>query len=482
MAEQAADIAIVGLGRLGQSLILNLAEHGYKVAVYNRGLERMEEFLRGPAAGQPNAVGARSLAELIGALGRPRVVVLAVRAGAAVDELIGRLAPHLDPGDLIVDAGNSHFADTTRRAKLLEDQGLLFIGAGISAGAEGLRHGPTIMPGGSPEAWPLVRDMLRAIAGRSLDGEPCCAWVGDAGAGHFVKMIHNGIEYVDMQLICEGYQLLSEGLGLAAEETQRVFAEWSRGELDSYLISITANILAVEDGDGAPLLDKILDVADQRGTGAWVVSSSLELGVPATLAAEAVHARSLSAMKDERVAAARMLEGPAGLFDGSREALIDDTRDAMLATRVVSYAQAFMLLRGAALEYGWQLDHGAIAGIWQGGGIIRSAMLKDVRDAFLRNPALESLLLDDALVAVVRRCQTSWRRVVATAVELGIPTPAISGALAFYDGYRREKLPASLLQAQRSYFAAHTYERVDAERGVGFDTDWTGSSTTHRRP
>ena len=480
MTEPAADIALIGLARLGQNLILSLADHGYRVVAYNRTVEKATEFLRRAAIDRPNLVGAQSLDEMIGLLARPRKVVLTVPAGSAPDELIEQLVPHLEPGDLIVDAGNSHFADTIRRAEYLKNRGILFIGAGISAGGEGARNGLSIMPGGSPEAWPLVKEMFQSIAARSPDGEPCCDWVGEGGAGHFVKMIHNGIEYVDMQLICEAYQLLSEGLGLTVEETQRVFAEWNRGELESYLISITADILSVADEDGAPLIDKILDVADQQGTGTWTVASSLELGVPATLVAEAVHARCLSAMKEERIAAAQLLEGPTGPFEGSREPFVQDIRDAMLATRVVSYTQAFMLLRSAAEEHGWRVSYGAIAAIWQG-SIIRSVLLKDVRDAFARNPDLRSVILERrSFSSLIDRCQASWRRVVATAVELGIPTPVTSGALAFYDGYRSARLPANLLQAQRNYFAGHTYERIDGERGLRFTTDWAGSSPTRR--
>jgi 6-phosphogluconate dehydrogenase len=477
MAGPAADLALVGLARLGQNLILSLADQGYDVVAYNRTTEKVDEFLRGAAAGRPNVVGARSVAEMVGLLSPPRTVLLAVAAGRATDELVEELVPHLEPGDLIVDAGNSHFADTTRRAQRLEEEGMLFVGAGFSSGGRDARDGPAIVAGGSADAWPRIRDLLLSIAARSPDGQPCCSWVGEGGAGHFVKMVHNGIEYADMQLVCEAYQLLRDGLGLSAAEMQRVFAEWNRGELDSYLISITADILAVEDEDGAPLVDKILDAADQQGTGTWTVTSSLELGVPATLVAEAVHARSLSAMKDERVAAARVLNGPPGSIEDGNDALVDDLRDAMLATRAVSYTQAFMLMRKAAAEYGWPLDAGAIAATWQG-SIIRSALLTTVRTAFDTDPDLGSVLLGDTSSALVDRCQPAWRRVVATAVGLGIPVPAISGGLAFYDGYRTARLPANLLQAQRDYFAAHTYERIDRERGLGFHTDWAAGSTS----
>lgn len=480
LVNHAADIALIGLGKLGRGLILNLADHGFKVVAHNRTVERVDEFLRGPAADRPNVVGARSVEEMTSLLARPRKVVLAVTAGSAADELIEQLVPYLEPGDILVDAGNSHFADTSRRTRGLESRGMLFIGAGISPGEDGTRDGPAIMPGGSTEAWPLVRDMFEAIAARSPDGDPCCKWIGEGGAGHFAKMAHNGIEYADMQLICEAYQLLRDGLGLTAHETHRVFTEWNRGELGGYLISATADILAFEDEGGTPLVDKILDTSDQQGTGSWTATSSLELGVPATLIGEAVHARFLSAMKDDRVRAASVLRGPTAAFAGARDGFVEDIGRAVLASRIVSYTQAHMLMRRAAEEHGWDLKYGAIATTWQGGRILRSALLDEVRQAFNGNPELTSLVLNDHFRAVIDRCQTSWRTVVAAAAELGVPTPAISAALAFYDGYRRARGPANLLQAQRDYFGAHTYGRVDRDPGLRFHTDWKDGS--RRRP
>jgi 6-phosphogluconate dehydrogenase len=394
--------------------------------------------------------------------------------------MIEQLLAYLEPGDLIIDGGNSHFSDTIRRTKQLEAKGLLYIGTGVSGGEEGARHGPSLMPGGSPQAWPLVQEIFQSIAARTPDGAPCCDWVGEDGAGHYVKMTHNGIEYGDMQLICEAYQLLRDGLGLSAEQMHDVFAGWNEGELDSYLVEITRDILAYRDEDGEPLLEKILDTAGQKGTGKWTSVSAFDLGVPVTLIAEAVYARCLSAMKNERVAAARMLSGPARREGGHPVHPADERRlvgalgEALLAAKIVSYAQGFMLLREAATEYGWALDYGAIAQMWRGGCIIRSVFLERITDAFNQDPELPSLLLDDYFRGVLRRCQPAWRATVATAIKLGIPAPALSSALAFYDGYRNPRLPANLLQAQRDYFGAHTYERVDRPQGEFFHTDWTG--------
>ena len=446
------------------------------MVAYDSAVENVDIFLRGAAADRPNVVGARSVEELVVLLPRPRKIVLTVAPGSAADELIELLVPHLDSGDLVVDAGNSHYADTIRRAKRLEAHGMLFIGAGVTAGEDAAFTGPAIVAGGSPGAWPLVREMLQSIAARSPAGEPCCEWVGEGGAGHFVKATHNGLEYAEMQLICEAYHLLSEGLGLTARETNRVFVAWAGGELDSYLIDITADILAYEDERGAPLLDSILDAAAQQGTGAWAVASSLELGVPATLMGEAVFARSLSAMKEDRVGASATLSGPTVRFEDDRAEFVEDLRHALVASRIVSYTQGHMLLSRAAEEHGWSLDYRAIATVWQGGRILRSSLLAEIREAFAESPGLGSLILDDRFREVVDRCQPSWRRVVATGAGLGVPTPAISAALAFYDGYRSARLPTNLLQAQRDYFGAHTYERIDRDRGLRFHTDWTGRS------
>jgi len=472
--EAKGDIALIGLAVMGQNLILNMADHGYTVVAYNRTVSKVDDFLQGAAKGHDKVVGAHSIEEMLGLLKRPRKIMLMVKAGEAVDQFIEKLLPHLEPGDLIIDGGNSHFPDSIRRTQFLRSKGMLFLGTGVSGGEEGARFGPSIMPGGSPEAWALVKDIFQAIAAKTPDGSPCCDWVGEDGAGHFVKMTHNGIEYGDMQLICEAYQMMKEGLGMSAGEMHQVLAEWNKGELDSYLIEITGDILAYKDADGAPLVDKILDTAGQKGTGKWTSNSSLDLGVPVTLIAEAVYARSLSAMKDDRVAASQVLQGPELAFSGDKQAMIEDLRQALLAAKIVSYAQGYMLMREAAKEYGWKLNYGGIALMWRGGCIIRSAFLGKIKEAFDKTPDLANLLLDHYFKGVIDRCQPAWRRVVATAVELGVPVPATSTALGFYDGYRSARLPANLLQAQRDYFGAHTYERIDQPRGQFFHTDWTG--------
>jgi len=474
MSEQPqGDIALIGLAVMGQNLILNMNDHGYTVVAYNRTTSKVDAFLADEAKGT-NVIGAHSIEEMVAKLKRPRKVMLMVKAGAPVDEFIELLLPHLEPGDLIIDGGNALYSDTIRRAKYLESKGLLFIGTGVSGGEEGARFGPSIMPGGSVEAWPLVKDIFQGISAKTPAGEPCCDWVGTDGAGHYVKMVHNGIEYGDMQLICEAYQLMKEGLDLTADEMHQVFADWNKGELDSYLIEITRDILAYKDENGEALVEKILDTAGQKGTGKWTSVSSLDLGIPVTLIGEAVYARCLSALKDERVAASKVLTGPDPQFGGDRHAFIDDIRQALLASKIVSYAQGFMLLQAAAEEYKWDLNYGSIAMMWRGGCIIRSAFLGDIKNAFDKNPELPSLLLDDYFKEVIDRCQHSWRRVIAKAVETGIPVPAFSTALCFYDGYRSERLPANLLQAQRDYFGAHTYERLDKPRGEFFHTNWTG--------
>jgi 6-phosphogluconate dehydrogenase len=449
-------------------------DHGYTVAVYNRTVSKVDDFINGNARGT-RVIGAHSVEELISALKRPRRVMLMVKAGQAVDDFIETLAPHLEPGDIIIDGGNSNYNDTMRRTAYVEAKGLLYIGTGVSGGEEGARHGPSIMPGGSPAAWPAVKPILQAIAAQVDDGSPCCDWVGENGAGHFVKMVHNGIEYGDMQLISEAYHVMQEGLGMSAGAIHSVFAEWNRGKLDSYLIEITRDILAFKDADGQPLVDRILDAAGQKGTGKWTVISALDMGIPLTLIGEAVFARSLSALKEERVAASQALSGPTASFDGDRQAFVDDLCEALYAAKIVSYTQGYMLMRAAASEYGWNLNYGGIALMWRGGCIIRSVFLGKIKEAFDRNPALSNLLLDPYFKGQVEAAQTAWRRVVAQAVELGIPVPAMSSALAFYDGYRHGRLPANLVQAQRDYFGAHTYERTDKPRGQFFHTTWTGT-------
>jgi 6-phosphogluconate dehydrogenase len=468
-----ADIGLIGLAVMGQNLVLNMNDHGYTVAVYNRTTSKVDDFLAREAKGT-KVVGTHSLEDLVKTLKRPRRVFMLVKAGEAVDALIESLLPLLEEGDIIIDGGNSHFPDTVRRTMRVESQGLLYIGTGVSGGEEGARRGPSIMPGGSPDAWPHVKELFQAISAKTPEGEPCCDWVGEDGAGHYVKMVHNGIEYGDMQLISESYHLMKQALGMSNEGMHGAFAEWNEGELDSYLIEITRDILTTKDDDGHYVLDLILDTAGQKGTGKWTVISSASLGVPMTLVAEAVFARALSALKEERVAAEKVLAGPEAEFDGDRAAFVEDIRQAMYASKIVSYAQGDMLMREAAREEGWNLNYGGIALMWRGGCIIRSRFLGKIRDAFAKDPALSNLLVDDFFRQAIDRCQAGWRRVVARAAEMGIPLPAMSSALAFYDGYRHGRLPANMLQAQRDYFGAHTYERVDRPRGEFFHTNWTG--------
>ncbi len=468
-----ADIGLIGLAVMGQNLALNMNDHGYRVAVYNRTRGKTDAFVQGPASGS-EIIGTYSIPELTASLSRPRKIILMVRAGDPVDQFIAQLLPHLEPGDIILDGGNSRFTDSNRRWEQLTEQGIHFIGCGISGGEEGARHGPSIMPGGEREAWPEVKPILQSIAAQ-VEGEPCCQWVGEAGAGHYVKMVHNGIEYGDMQLISEAYQLMRQGLGLSTDEIQTVFADWNQGVLDSYLIEITANILGVRDEDGEPLVDKILDSAGQKGTGKWTGISALDLGVPLTLIGEAVFARCLSALKPERERAESLFGLPDAQFQGDRDACIADIHDALYASKIVSYAQGYMLMREAAAEYGWKLQYGDIALMWRGGCIIRSRFLGNIKTAFSNNPALENLLLDDFFVQALKQAESGWRRAASLGIELGIPLPAFGSALAFFDGYRRGRLPANLLQAQRDYFGAHTYERVDSPRGEYFHTDWIGS-------
>lgn len=481
--EKLADIGLIGLAVMGENLVLNMESKGFTVAVYNRTVEKVDKFVNGRGKGK-NIIGTHSIEELVKSLKRPRKVMMLVKAGQAVDDFIEQLIPYLEPGDIIIDGGNSHFPDTIRRTKYVESKGLLYIGTGVSGGEEGALKGPSIMPGGSPDAWPHVKPIFQAIAAKVEDGTPCCDWVGSDGAGHFVKMVHNGIEYGDMQLICEAYFLMKKVLGMTPDEMHEVFAEWNKGELNSYLIEITANILAYKDEDGQPLVEKILDTAGQKGTGKWTVIESLNQGIPLTLIAEAVYARCLSAQKDERVRASKVLSGPSINFTGDKKQFIDDIRRALYASKIVSYAQGFVLMKAASEEYKWNLNYGSIALLWRGGCIIRSIFLGKIKEAFDKNPQLENLLLDPFFKENVTNAQDSWRRVVSTAVINGIPVPAFSSALAYYDGYRSEVLPANLLQAQRDYFGAHTYERIDRPRGEFFHTNWTGeggetASTTY---
>ncbi len=470
-----ADIAVIGLAVMGQNLILNMNDHGFTVAVWNRTVARVDEFLGREAKGT-RVIGARSLEELVGHLKRPRKVMMMVQAGQAVDDTIAALLPLLEPGDILIDGGNSLYDDTARRVREVEARGLLYVGSGVSGGEEGARHGPSIMPGGSPAAWPHVQPIFQAIAAKVADGSPCCDWVGEGGAGHYVKMVHNGIEYGDMQLICEAYQVMRDGLGLTADEMSAVFADWNAGELESYLIEITRDILATKDADGSPLVEKILDSAGQKGTGKWTVISSADLGVPITLIGEAVYARCLSSLKGQRVAASKLFAAPQTRMAGDRAALVEALRQGLYAAKIVSYTQGYMLMRAAAEQQGWHLNYGGIALMWRGGCIIRSRFLGDIKAAFDRRPALENLLFDEFFIGVMKRCEPAWRQIVAAAVTAGIPVPALSTALAFFDGFRTERLPANLLQAQRDYFGAHTYKRLgDAPGAAPHHTNWTGT-------
>ena len=471
--EAKADIGLIGLAVMGQNLILNMNDKGFTVVAFNRTVSKVDDFLNKEAK-DTRVLGAHFLEEMVGLLKKPRRVMLMVKAGPPVDEFIEHLIPLLESGDIIIDGGNSLFEDTIRRTKYVESKGLLFIGTGVSGGEEGARRGPSIMPGGSPAAWPHVKPIFQSIAAKVEDGSPCCDWVGENGAGHYVKMVHNGIEYGDMELICEAYNLLKTGLGLSADQMHQIFADWNRGELDSYLIEITRDILAFKDTDGQPLVDKILDAAGQKGTGKWTVISSQHLGIPITLIAEAVYARCISALKEERVAAAKKLKGPKPAIKGDHKKFIEDIRQALYASKIISYAQGYMLMRAAAAENKWKLNYGGIALMWRGGCIIRSVFLGKIKEAFERNSKLSNLLLDSFFRKAIKNAQPSWRNVVAAAAKKGIPVPAFSTALAFYDSYRSERLPANLLQAQRDYFGAHTYERIDQPRGKVFHTNWTG--------
>jgi 6-phosphogluconate dehydrogenase len=476
--KERADIGMIGLAVMGENLSLNMESKGFTVAVYNRTVPGVEEgvvdrFINGRGRGK-NFIGCEKIEDLVKSLSTPRRIMMMVKAGKPVDELIDQLIPFLDKGDIVIDGGNSHFSDTMRRTKYLESKGMLFIGTGVSGGEEGALHGPSIMPGGSPAAWPHVKPIFQAIAAKVDDGTPCCDWVGEDGAGHFVKMVHNGIEYGDMQLICEAYQIMKELLGMSCMEMHEVFKKWNTGDLDSYLIEITRDILAFKDSDGLPLVEKILDTAGQKGTGKWASVVSLDLGIPLTLISEAVYARCLSAMKDERTEASRLLPPPAQKFMGDRGTFLSDLEHALYASKIISYAQGFVLFREAAKEFKWNLDFGGIALLWRGGCIIRSAFLAKIKDAFDSNPRLSNLLLDPFFRERIERSQSAWRRVLSTAILHGIWVPALSTALCYYDGYRNARLPANLTQAQRDYFGAHQYERIDRPRGQFFHTNWTG--------
>ncbi len=472
-----ADIGLIGLAVMGENLVLNMANHGYTVAVYNRTTEKVDDFLAGRAQGK-SILGAHSPAELCKLLKRPRRVMIMVKAGAAVDAVIESLLPFLEKGDIVIDGGNSEFPDSTRRTKDLGEKGILYIGTGVSGGEEGALNGPSIMPGGNPEAWPHVKPIFQAIAAKTDKGEPCCEWVGRGGAGHFVKMVHNGIEYGDMQMICETYQYMKDGLEFSNDEMHKVFSRWNEGILDSYLVEITRDILGFREDDGTATVDVILDKAGQKGTGKWTAISALHVGQPLTLIGEAVFARCLSALKDERVEASKVLNGPGATFNGDKQAMVADLEQALYASKIVSYAQGYQLMRAISEESDWGLDYGAIALMWREGCIIRSAFLSNIRDAFEKNSSLTNLLLDPFFEKAVETAQSAWRRVLSSAITLGIPMPAIGAALAYYDGYRTARLPANLLQAQRDYFGAHTYERIDKPRGEFFHTNWTGTGGT----
>ena len=481
---EVSDIGVIGLAVMGENLILNMESKGFHVTAYNRSVDKVENFVSGRAKGK-NIYGAKSIEDLVSSLKSPRKVMLMVKAGKPVDDFIDLLIPHLDKGDIIIDGGNSHFPDTERRVKYVESKGLYFIGTGVSGGEEGALLGPSIMPGGSKEAWPAVKPIFQGIAAKVADGTPCCDWVGTGGAGHFVKMVHNGIEYGDMQLINEIYHIMKNVLGMSADEMHEVFKAWNEGELDSYLIEITRDILAYKEADGTPIIDRILDTAGQKGTGKWTGTVALELGVPLTLITESVFSRCLSALKDERVAASKVLTaGPQSSFDGDKKVFIDHLRDALYAAKVISYAQGYQMMKAAAKEYNWELSYGNIALMWRGGCIIRSRFLSNIKEAFDKNPELANLLLDPYFAEKIQACQNGLRQVASAAIQNGIPVPCLGAAISFYDGYRSERLPANLLQAQRDYFGAHTYERTDKPRGQFFHTNWTGrggdtASTTY---
>jgi len=472
-----SDIGVIGLAVMGENLVLNMASKGFTVSVFNRTTGRVTEFVEGRAKGK-SIVGAWSLEELVSQLEKPRKVMMMVKAGKPVDAFIDLLIPLLEPGDIIIDGGNSHFPDTIRRTAYVESKGLLYVGSGVSGGEEGALKGPSMMPGGSPAAWPFIKPIFQAICAKVEDGSPCCDWVGEDGAGHFVKMVHNGIEYGDMQLICEAYQLMRDVLGMTAPEMHEVFKKWNETELDSYLIEITRDILAYLDSDGQPIVDKILDTAGQKGTGKWTASTALDEGIPLTLIGEAVFSRCLSAMKDERVVAAEAFAKAKPVYNGDRDTFVEQIRQALYASKIISYAQGYILMRAAAKTYNWNLNYGGIALMWRGGCIIRSVFLGRIKEAYDQNPELTNLLLDPYFKSTINGLLPAWRKVVAEAALQGVPAPALSSALSYFDGFTCEFLPANLLQAQRDYFGAHTYERLDAPRGQFFHTNWTGEGGT----
>lgn len=474
MAEGKADIGLIGLAVMGQNLVMNMNDHGFTVTVFNRTVAKVDDFLAKAAKGS-KVIGSHNLKEFFKNLKRPRKVMFMVKAGEAVDDLIEECLPFLEKGDIVIDGGNSHYPDTERRYVALKAKGILFMGAGISGGEEGARRGPSIMPGGNKEAWPHVKPIFQAIAAKADNGEPCCDWVGDGGAGHYVKMVHNGIEYGDMQVICEAYHLLSSLLGFGADKLHDIFAKWNKTELDSYLIEITSQIFGYKDTDGKPLVENILDVAGQKGTGKWTGISALEQGMPVTLIGEAVFARCLSSLKDQRVKLSKLYTGHMPKFTGDKEQMIEDIKSALYASKIISYAQGFMLMRAAATEMKWTLNYGAIALMWRGGCIIRSKFLGKIKAAYDKDPNIESLLFNDFFKQELIKSEKGWRKTVATAALEGIPTPCFSTALTFFDGYRCARLPANLLQAQRDFFGAHTYERIDQPRGKFFHTNWTGT-------
>ena len=477
------NLGLIGLAVMGQNLILNMNDHGFKVVAYNRTVSKVDEFLKGAAQGT-DVIGAYSLQDLVDKLEKPRKIMLMVKAGSVVDDFIEQLLPLLDKGDIIIDGGNANYPDTTRRTHYLSEKGILFVGMGVSGGEEGARHGPSIMPGGDERAWEAVKPIFQAIAAKTPQGEPCCDWGGRDGAGHFVKMVHNGIEYGDMQLICEAYQFMKDGLGMSHEEMHQVFAEWNQTELNSYLIEITASILAYKDEGGEPLVEKILDTAGQKGTGKWTGINALDLGIPLTLISEAVFARCVSSMKEQRTQNSKLFGQKVFPVDGDKKQWVDNLRQALLASKIISYAQGFMLIREAGETYNWNLNYGKTALLWREGCIIRSAFLSNIRDAYENNPDLVFLGTDPYFKNILETCLPAWRKVVAKAIECGIPMPCMASAVTFLDGYTSERLPANLLQAQRDYFGAHTYERTDKPRGEFFHTNWTGkggdtASTTY---
>ena len=471
-----ADIGLIGLGVMGSSLALNIENHGYSVAVHNRSRKEIDDLINGRAK-EKNIIGCVDIVDFVNSIKKPRKVMLMVVAGSVVDDYINKLIPYLDQGDIIIDGGNSHYPDTIRRTKSLEEQGFLFVGAGVSGGEEGALKGPSIMPGGSSAAWPEVKGIFQTISAKVENDEPCCDWIGEDGSGHFVKMVHNGIEYGDMQLICEAYQIMKDLLGMSTDEMHDIFKQWNEGELSSYLIEITADILAFKEKDGTPLVDRILDTAGQKGTGKWTATVALELGTPLTLIAEAVFSRYLSSIKQDRVEASKLLSGPNIQFKGNKEQVLEDIHDALYAAKIVSYAQGYTLLNEAANQFNWNLNYGGIALMWRGGCIIRSAFLNKIKDAYDNNPEIKNLLLDPFFKDKINNCQEGWRRIASIAMTHGVPIPAMTSSLSYYDGYRSARLPANLLQAQRDYFGAHSYERVDRSVGEFFHTDWLSQKT-----